>query len=263
MPTQIDHVLIGIRVLEDGIRDYRALGFNAQPGGTHLSGRSRNGLVPFQDGTYLELISPVNPDDLDERWLERVGKGDGFTAFAVSSDDVEHEAEHLKSHGLEVAGVNANGRNRPDGKRTDWKTTRITPPDDVALPFLISDVTPRNIRVPDGDAAVHDNGVTGVLGLTNVVSNLDATVALYQALLHDSGTTVANEIEGAETTVRFPIGNQWLELVKPAAGSELETYLNAKGPRPYEIVFGTGSGNGRGELLPLETAHGARLRIVH
>ncbi len=262
MPTQIDHVLIGIRVLEDGIRDYQALGFNAHAGGTHLSGRSRNGLVPFQDGTYLELISPVNPDDLDEHWQNRVGKGDGLTQFAVSSDDVEQEAEHLSAHGLDVASVSANGRNRPDGKRTDWKTTRITAPDDVALPFLISDVTPRNIRVPDGEGAIHDNGVTGILGLTSVVSNLDATVQLYRALLHDSGTTAANEIEGAETTVRFRIGNQWLELIKPAAGSDLETYLNAEGPRPYEIVFGTGLGSGRGELLPLETAHGARLRIV-
>jgi hypothetical protein len=264
MPTQIDHVLIANRVLEQTITDFEQLGFNVFPGGTHHSGKSRNALVSFQDGTYLELIAPVNPDGpFDEATTKRFATGDGLIAFAVSSDNVAGAALHLAHHGLEVSPVNSNGRVRPDGKRTDWQTIRVTSPDDVALPFIISDVTPRNIRVPDGDDAVHPNGVTRVLGLTNVVSNLAATAKLYQDLFHDPGTSVETGIEGAGKALRFAIGDQWLELVEPAeGGNQLRTYLEAKGPRPYEIVFGTGPSDSRGTLQDTNLSHNARLRFV-
>jgi hypothetical protein len=33
------------------------------------------------------------------------------------------------------------------------------------VPFVIEDVTPREMRVPTGEAAVHENGALGVLSL--------------------------------------------------------------------------------------------------
>lgn len=266
MPTQIDHVLIANRVLEETIGDYEKLGFNVFPGGTHHSGKSRNALVSFQDGTYLELIAPTNPDGpFDEATERRFANGDGLIQFAVSSENVEHEAQHLAHHGLKVSPVNGNGRVRLDGQRTDWQTIRVSTPEDVALPFIISDVTPRNVRVPDGKNAVHPNGITRVLGVTNVVSNLADTVNYYQQLFHDRGTSVETDIEGAGSAIRFTIGDQWLELVEPAAGENpLRTYLDAKGPRPYEIVFGNGRVDlsSRGELQDTTLSHNARLRFV-
>jgi hypothetical protein len=264
MPTQIDHVLIANRVLEETIANYEKLGFNVFPGGTHTSGKSRNALVSFEDGTYLELIAPVNPDGpADDPALQRFFRGDGLIQFAVSSADVTAEAEHLAHHGLQVSPVASNGRNRLDGKRTDWQTIRLVTPDDVFLPFIISDVTPRNVRVPDGADAVHPNGITRVLGVTNVVSNLPDTVNFYRQLFHDPGTPVDTGIEGAGRAYRFAIGSQWLELVEPAEGDNpLRAYLDQKGPRPYEVVFGTGPSDSRGELQDTTLSHNARLRFV-
>ena len=54
---QLDHVVIKVNDLEGAMADYEALGFSVVVGGEHLAWGSRNALIPFKDGTYLELIS--------------------------------------------------------------------------------------------------------------------------------------------------------------------------------------------------------------
>jgi hypothetical protein len=49
------------------------------------------------------------------------------------------------------------GRIRPDGVQLKWRTLGLKPP----LPFVIEDVTGRELRVPGGAAADHANGATG------------------------------------------------------------------------------------------------------
>ena len=51
------------------------------------------------------------------------------------------------------------GRTRPDGVKITWRTARLAPP----LPFLIQDVTDRELRVPGGAAAAHANGAAGIV----------------------------------------------------------------------------------------------------
>jgi len=53
------------------------------------------------------------------------------------------------------------GRTRPDGVSLRWRAAFLRAP----LPFLIEDLTPRDLRVPGGDATRHANGVTGVATL--------------------------------------------------------------------------------------------------
>ena len=262
MPTKIDHILIGVRDLDQAIEDFRALGLTVEPGGTHLNGQSKNGLVAFHDGTYLELIAPVNPDELDEAWLARIGAGDGFIGFAVFTPDIECEEDHLRAHGLDVSPIADGGRIRPDGQETRWRTLRIKTPPNVELPFIISDLTARKIRVPEGEDAVHANGLTRVLGLTSVVRDIDETADYYGQLFHSPGKDVTTAFHGAAKALRFPIGTQWLQLVEPSPGSELEIYLDRQGARPYEVVFAPAPSPSRGELQSTELSHGARLRFV-
>jgi hypothetical protein len=54
-------------------------------------------------------------------------------------------------------------RLRKDGIELRWRTTEF---DGGKSPFLIEDVTPRNLRVPDDiDTITHSNGVTGIAKL--------------------------------------------------------------------------------------------------
>ena len=44
--------------------------------------------------------------------------------------------------------------------------------DDIGLPFLIEDVTPRSLRVPhEPEQVTHRNGVTGIAGVTVLASD--------------------------------------------------------------------------------------------
>src|SRR2546428_10422661 len=60
------------------------------------------------------------------------------------------------------------GRVRPDGVELKWRTAVLKPP----LPFVIEDLTPRELRVPGGAATEHANGASGiaavVVGTTNI-----------------------------------------------------------------------------------------------
>src|SRR5205823_4945238 len=62
---------------------------------------------------------------------------------------------------LVTRGAQVGGRIRPDGVRIEWRTALLAAP----LPFLIQDITPRELRVPGGDAAQHPNGFVGVIGV--------------------------------------------------------------------------------------------------
>ena len=59
----MDHLVILVGELEDAIASYEELGFRVTPGGEHADGLTRNALVPFADGTYLELVAFIDPDD--------------------------------------------------------------------------------------------------------------------------------------------------------------------------------------------------------
>jgi hypothetical protein len=59
--------------------------------------------------------------------------------------------------------VSEGRRLRPDGIELRWRTASL---DGGMSPFLIEDITPRNLRVPDDiEAVTHANGVTGIARL--------------------------------------------------------------------------------------------------
>ena len=69
MISGIDHLVILVEALEAAVAEYEELGFRVTPGGEHADGLTRNALVPLADGTYLELVSFVDPADTrDNVW---------------------------------------------------------------------------------------------------------------------------------------------------------------------------------------------------
>jgi len=258
MPIGIDHIVIAVNNLDDTIADYTAAGFTVTPGGEHKGGASANVLVTFQDGAYFELIAFKGEGGGAPGWRSTLeSAGEGLVDFALRTNDLDAEVEVLKGNGLEVQGPYAGGRFRPDGQRIDWRNIRLEHDGAGKLPFYCFDETPRPLRVPDGDASIHANGVTGVAGLTIVVRNLAGSSAAYAAITGSEGEDVA--VEGAGGARRFTIGPVAIDLAEPAAGSDLATYLEQRGEVPYEVALV--SPNGTGDLIEGNT-HGARLRAV-
>jgi catechol 2,3-dioxygenase-like lactoylglutathione lyase family enzyme len=260
MPSSIDHVVIAVRDLAEASQDFADLGFTVTPGGEHAHRGSHNALIPFADGSYIEVIAfrDVGSRSGDD-WWDLLQKGEGWVDYALLSDDLETEAARFRVDGLEVAGPNPGGRLRPDGQEVAWRIVRPAQTDSARLPFVIEDVTARDLRVASGAQATHANGARGLLGVINVVRDLDEASVAYGRLLGVRPSPSETGLEGAGRSVRFTLGDHWLQLVQPdETRSELRENLDLRGPGPFEIVI---SITGDGGRLPLDRAHGARILL--
>lgn len=163
MPTRLDHLVILVNDLEEATEDYGRLGFTVTPGGEHADGLTRNALVPFRDGAYLELVAFVDPENSrDNVWGWRgFLPGGGLVDYCAASDGLRGDVERLRGLGFEVDDFGEGGRRLPDGQEIRWRSAGFRQEGRV-LPFLIEDATPRARRVPGGPAADHPNGATGI-----------------------------------------------------------------------------------------------------
>ena len=150
----LDHVVYVARDLAAAVDDHKRQGYTVTPGGEHAGGVTHNALVCFADGSYLELVAFRRPDPT-HRWWRHASSG-GFADFALLSDDLAQDLSALKD--LVVREAAEGGRTRPDDVSLRWRAAFLRAP----LPFLIEDLTPRELRVPGGETVRHANGVTGI-----------------------------------------------------------------------------------------------------
>ena len=174
MIRMLDHVVYVARDLAAAVDDHKRQGFTVTPGGEHAGGVTHNALVCFADGSYLELVAFRKPDPT-HRWWRHAANG-GFADFALLSDDLAQDASALSD--LVVREPAEGGRTRPDGVSLRWRAAFLRAP----IPFLIEDLTPRDLRVPGGDAARHANGVTGIASLVVAARDQRSVDESYERL---------------------------------------------------------------------------------
>jgi catechol 2,3-dioxygenase-like lactoylglutathione lyase family enzyme len=201
---RIDHVVIFVGDLDEAVEDYSALGFKVTSGGTHAGGVTKNALIPLADGSYLELLAFTIPSifqdvarlektdmlpwvvrkrtALDRRFIPRAGGGEGLADFALAAVSIGAVIQSAGRGGIEVDGPFPGERVRPDGTTLAW---RMAMPTDRELPFLIEDMTPREFRVPGGDAVEHPNGALGMRRLVVATTDVEGSSRRYSALLGD------------------------------------------------------------------------------
>jgi hypothetical protein len=242
--TRLDHLVILVSDLELASADYESPGFTMTPGGEHADGLTRNALVPFEDGSYFELISFLDPDDpTDNFWgWRRFLAHEGLIDYCAASDGLDSDAGRLGSLGFSVDGPDEGGRRLPDGGEIRWRNARIRQ-EGRLLPFLIEDLTPRELRVPGGAAASHPNGATGVSRLE--ISAPDARRAVSQL------SALADVTSGMETLVR--LGDCVLSPVAMEMG-------DVKGPGPSAVEL-VGEEPGVSRKLDPVLAHGVGIRL--
>lgn len=242
MTLALDHVVIAVGDLAATVEDYRRLGFTVQIGGDHPGRTSHNALVVFDDGSYLELIAWKAPAPSERWYAHHQAHGDGFVDFALLPDGVEARVASAKARGLALNGPIDGGRVRPDGVRLAWQTARQTTFD---LPFLCGDVTPRPLRVPEGDCRRHANGVSGIASVAVSVEDVATSAARYRALL------------GLPGPVPGP-GAPSAEIALSGCVVRLEGGAGALGEGVRCITLRCPPGTPAGPL-DLRLAHGARL----
>jgi hypothetical protein len=126
------------------------------------------------------------------------------------------------------------------------------------LPFLIEDVTARDLRVPGGASWRHPNGVTGITCLDIVVTALDKASDAYERLLGvDASAPVADPLLAA-AVVMLPCGRSRVQLASAPAGP-IHEHLVRLGASPYALLLAT-EHERLGWLDPV-LSHGAAIRL--
>lgn len=181
MSLSLDHIVITVADLDAAMRDYAALGFTVRRGGVHANRATENALVVFGDGTYLELLAktgePPLPGLIDFSAIFEQGLG--LAGYALRADDLEAEATRLRAHGFAVGEIIPGERRRADGVLVQWKLALI---DGGFGPFLIEDVTPRELRIPTDPAlTTHANRAVGVRDVLEDMAANDPSLAIRVA----------------------------------------------------------------------------------
>ncbi|HEX7587740.1 MAG TPA: VOC family protein, partial [Anaerolineae bacterium] len=208
-------------------------------GGEHPSFGSHNALVAFGDGTYLELLA-FNDAALATQSFWRDGVKmltvkQGFGGFVLASNDLAGDVTQLRAQKLDIADLNAGSRMRPDGRRVEWQTALIGGTPSGALPFLIQDVTPRELRV---QAAKEGFGETAhVKEVVVAVKHADLTRDTYRTLLGVEPRRVHNNT-GDATGYRFMLPWGTLIVVQPeAGGNAMADQVSLRGEGLYALTL--------------------------
>lgn len=272
MLSGIDHVVVLVRDLARATAGYEALGFSVASGGEHAGGKTHNTLIGFEDGTYFELIAFKEPSqEHDHRWWSRLAAGEGLVDYALRAESAANVVEQARTRGLNLADAVDGSRIRPDGQRVAWRSiTSGRAIGTTPLPFAIEDVTPREARVPNGNAAKHRLGVSGIAELVIVVRDIESATRSLAAMLGQEPETLDASNQGRNAEAVFSTGGHRLRLIEPGenathdgVGLSLTEHLAARGEGPYEVVLQMepGSTHAAGSLLPIADTNGARIRL--
>jgi hypothetical protein len=113
------------------------------------------------------------------------------------------------------------------------------------LPFLIEDLTPRSLRVPDGPPAEHRNCAAGISRLVVAVAHVEEVATFF--------TTLTGSGSGAS----LRLGDCELSMVAP--GGEVRRRLDAAGPLEVGLAS---EAPGSTEELDRRLSHGVSVLLL-
>ncbi len=255
MQLKIDHVTIAGSRLETLQRAFAEAGLATDYGGPHSNNVSHMALLGFDDGSYIELISTLEPGQRSPWWDAHIRDDGGPCAWAVEVDDVAAETRRVAGLGISVDGPIHYARERPDGVRIEWDLAILGEQGMGALlPFVIKDQTPRKLRVSPS-ASVAGTALTGVALVIIAVPAIEPASELFQRVY---GLPVPAISEWHELGARFArFEEQPFALAAPLdTGSWLRNRLDRFGPSPCAYLIGSTDIAATAKRLPVTNTRG-------
>lgn len=280
----LDHVIIVVSDLGLAADQFKLAGFSVQPGGVHTGNLTHNALIPFADGTYLELLATTRRSsfrvfkllkklrlldnftrgktEINRRIIENIASDVGINDFALFSPDLIHEISLVRKAGLEICDPIPGGRVRPDGQQVSWRTAV---PNLEELPFLIDDLTPRELRNPTVSDEFHANRICGIHGISILVSSIVDSTTHYQSLLGKSPSSEVKFSQPGTQNIQFNFEDKFISLAGILPGtSGLQKYLARRPSKPLGLFFQTKDGKPTNILSFTYTQdHGVNLSKSH
>ena len=144
IPPQLDHIILGCRVLEEGIRYVeKRTGVQAARGGVHPDRGTANALLSLGDRRYLEIMAPDPSGRAAQSWAARQLailaslESPRLMGWAVHTNGIDTLAAKFRQLGIEILGPWPGSRVRPDGRTVGWKSFSLTDDRRGLLPFFI------------------------------------------------------------------------------------------------------------------------------
>lgn len=206
MKLDVDHVTVCGSDLDSMRAAFADVGLKTTYGGRHANGVTHMDLLPFEDGSYLELIAPMRSlagaGSMMAGWAKLMEGDAGAGAWAARCSDIHAEVDRLRAVSIEVRGPEAGSRERPDGTLLEWQTAMLGPgPAGGVLPFLIQDKTPRNLRVLSAEFA---RGLRGVAWVLIGVHDLERSIHVFQRACEWNSPKIEQHAGFGATLAHFP-----------------------------------------------------------
>jgi catechol 2,3-dioxygenase-like lactoylglutathione lyase family enzyme len=250
MLTRIDHVMICVPSLEQGIDAYTRIGFNVFPGGAHPAKGTENAIA-FNGEDYLELMSVSDraeylasraaAGNAGPSLLDFLAAGGGFRYVVVQSDDLTADVAAMRQRGVDVSDPAPGARRTPGGQNLQWKAAVLGQRNPLPV-FFIQHLTPlAERRSQASKAGSHPNGVLRVDRAYIAVPDVAASAEIYARVL---GMPVPKIQRGAVIKADmavFDIGPTGLTVAQPAEPGPAAEALERCGPGPFQVLYRTSS----------------------
>jgi hypothetical protein len=249
MFTRIDHVMICVPDLPQGISQYGKLGFNIFPGGVHPGKGTHNAIALNQDD-YLELLAIHDPVEqrsastagtADAGLRDFIAAGGGIRYIILQSDDLAAEVVAMRSRGVDVSDATAGSRSTPDGQTLRWKVAVLGAENPLPVFFIQHLTSMQERRKQVLVAGKHPNGVGSIERAYIVTHDAAAAAATYAKVLGvpqpplQKGTVIMSDM------AVFQVGPTGLGIVQPYAPGPAADALERRGPGPFQALYRTTS----------------------
>jgi len=252
--TRIDHVMICVPDLEQGIDAYTRIGFRVYPGGSH-AGRATHNAIAFHQEDYLELLSlsdrnaAIAPGSSEARLAEFLARGGGFRYVAVQSDALDTDVAAMRARGVDVGEPAEGARRTPSGRELRWKSASLGPRNPLPI-FFVQHLTPlAERRRQVAQAGDHPNGVLRLDRVYIAVPDLAGVAETYARVL---GLSVPKIQRGAVIKADmavFDLGPTGLTVAQPAEAGPAAEALSRRGQGPFQVLYRTSSMNAAAEWM--------------
>jgi hypothetical protein len=133
----IDHIIVGISNLDEGIRLLtERTGVTPERGGQHPGRGTQNALLSLGPRTYFELIAPVEGPPPGMEFLSGMSQLSPI-GWAIGTENLDATKSRLEAAGFRVTTPRDGSRVRPNGQVLKWRVAGFEDIPGTLTPFLI------------------------------------------------------------------------------------------------------------------------------
>ena len=192
----IDHLIVGVRDLEQARLGWSRLGFTLSPRGRHIGQGTANYCIMFATD-YVELLGIVDPNDFVQRLDMFLAQREGLMAAAFAPAGAPEDVRAaLLGRELHPSEPRLLGRQLelPEGTVVPPFSLMSLPADETAGLdcFICTHLTPELMRRPEW--LHHPNGALGLRGIHVLVESTAALLEPYDRLFGIQQVTTTDAV---------------------------------------------------------------------